>query len=109
LWLIEVIFYIQEELNREDRLSVINDEDSMCFKLIKYSVTSFLQVLNQTHSNGYFSTTQESNVRIELLIFKILKIVIENKDNIVILRKDFLETIEVINSSLNSSLQSSIE
>lgn len=104
-----VIFHLQKELASENQHQVINDEQSICFKLVKYSATSLLYVLNEMNLKGYFSEGHESAVKVEILLLKVLRLVVLHKDNIVILRKDFLQTMSVLNSSLNSSLKSSIE
>lgn len=103
------MFHLQKELSIENRHNTLNDEQSICFKLMKYSATSLLFVLNEMNLQSYFTVDHDSVVEVEILILKVLRLVVENKDNIVILRKDFLQTMSVINSSLNSSLKSSIE
>lgn len=94
----------KEEL-AEIPLSKDHGKETILYKLEKYSVTNFLAILDQMNSagNSFFEKlANKAKSDVEIQILRILNLIISYKDNIVILRKEFLETLENINSTFSS-------
>lgn len=96
------MFYANEELDRENKSDILNDEKSFCFRLVRFSTTSFLTVLDNINSSEDEPTP--SIYKVQVLVFQIMFLLIEYKENIAILRNDFLRTMQIMNKSLNKSL-----